>query len=81
MEQGEQWDSKHSRKNQQRNEVHLLLVKVLSMDVLCMSQKGGHHSSVGFFENACCPTVPLVPLYPPLPTLRVFSVMRPTGWK
>ena len=35
-----------------------------------MSQKGGLHSSVGFFKNACCPTVPLVPLYPPLPYLH-----------
>ena len=32
-----------------------------------ISQKGGLHSSVGFFENVCCPSVPFVPLYPPLP--------------
>ena len=39
MEQGEQWDSKHSRKKQLWNEVLLLLVKVLSMDVQCACHK------------------------------------------
>ena len=41
-----------------------------------MSQKGGIHSFVCFFENTCCPTIPLVPLYPPL---HIFYG-REIGW-
>ena len=57
MEQGEQWDSKHSRKNQQRNEVHLLLVKVLSIGCAC-------HKKVDFIPLYVFSRMLAVPLFP-----------------
>ena len=73
MGQGEQWDSKHSRKNQQRNEVHHLLVKVLSMDVHCVC-----HKKVDFIPLLVFSRMLAVPLFPLSHCTLLFPIyMRP----